>query len=98
MGEDKSWNSENFAEDFRKLSEVPDEGIEMVYTRMTYNHGENNYHAVHGVENGVDVAYLFSSNGLERLLKKVHTEIVGKKILIEPSGTDKERKYKVSQA
>jgi len=92
---EKSFDSDDYPEDFRKLAEVSDDGVEMVYTKLTHEHGENNYHAAHGVEDGVAVAYLFSSNGLERLFRQNDTALKGKSIRIIPRGKDTDRRYRV---
>lgn len=98
MSEQKSWDSDSYAADFRKLAEVPDEGIVMVYSKLTHDHGENKYHAVHGVEEGSPVAYLFASNGLSDLLADIEPTILGKAIKIIPRGVDEDRRYKVEMA
>jgi len=96
--QEKGWNSDDYKEDYRKLSEVSDDGVTFIFTHLSYEHGANKYHAVHGVENGVRVAYLFSSNGLKMLLEDKSASIKGKSIVITPSGTDMERKFDVRPA
>lgn len=98
MNDKKGWDSDDYAADFRKLSEVSDKGIIMVYSKLTHDHGENNYHAVHGIEAGISVAYLFASNGLSDLLEAKESEIKGESIKITPRGTEENRRYRVELA
>ena len=94
MSEPKSWNTKDFSEDFRKLATVSDDGIELIFKSLSMNHGQYEF-AMHGIEDGESVAYLFSSKKLASLILKVENEIVGKKIGIVPDGVGVEREYDV---
>lgn len=94
----RDWDTEDYGEEFKKLAEVGPEGVKMTYSGLTHNHGENNYHALHGIEKDKKVAYLFSSGALNSLLMEIDGAIKGKDIVIVPRGSDMDRRYKIKLA